>query len=145
MQFGKCVKERLKIVSQRVGFSHSCHLVMKNVTLGGNSITLHGIFSTSFFHNMIKFLSICIINLTYFKNKYVHIVYSFQLRTLLFFEGTENCSTIFKRTVPIVRNCGTMVTDFNVLHIFHSSEFVSCSCNSALDINKLLMYCEIVE
>jgi len=56
MQFGKCVKERLKISSQRAGFSHSCHLLMKNVTLGRNSITLRGTFSTSFFRKMIKFL-----------------------------------------------------------------------------------------
>jgi hypothetical protein len=56
MQFGKCVKERLKISSQRAGFSHSCHLLMKNVTLGRNSITLCGTFSTSFFRKMIKYL-----------------------------------------------------------------------------------------
>jgi len=79
MQFGKCVKERLKIFSQRAGFSHSCHLFMKNVTLGRKSITLHGTFLTSFFHKMIKFLMYCIRNLTYFKNQYIHIVFFFNL------------------------------------------------------------------
>jgi len=56
MQFGKYVKERLKIVIQRAGFSHSCDLVINNITLGRNSIILHGTFLTSFFNKMVKFL-----------------------------------------------------------------------------------------
>jgi hypothetical protein len=39
MQFDKHVKERLKIVSQRAGFSQSCSSVVKDVTLGRNYYT----------------------------------------------------------------------------------------------------------